>query len=132
MDGWTLKYAASTATAFQTSLLWTGTATSVLAPHGYYILGGGSYVGANAANEPLKASITSPAGVGLFEAGASTPVDRVAWGNVDVAKHPAVETAPAPAPVGFKSVGRSPTSQDTDNNAVDFTGQERSPGAVNP
>lgn len=130
--GWTLKYASSAATGFGTASVWDGKAGKVIAAGGLFVIGSDTYVTAGGmADDVGKLGISTPAGIGLFAPSGTTPVDKVAWGTV-AAKHPAVETTPAVSPLTGKSIGRNATSDDTDDNAADFSGQPRSPGLANP
>ena len=133
LTGWSLKYASQNLTAWPTGTIWTGSATAKIAANGYFVIGSPNYIGGGGvADEEGKLGISTPAGVGLFTTAASPdPVDSMSWGTV-IAGSPATEKSTAVSPGSGKSIGRSASSIDTNDNSADFTDQMRSPGVVNP
>jgi hypothetical protein len=97
-------------------------AGTVLAPDGYYLLGGGSYSGPVAADQSFATGMAATAGgIGLRNADGAL-LDSVGYGAT--AANGLVEGQPAAAPPTTaspgSSIGRMPNGADTNDNSVDF------------
>jgi hypothetical protein len=145
LNGWTLRYAPSSAASGTGSAFWTGSATQTINP-GQYAIARSSPVAAPAAG--VLDLVAAPAsnlgfndvngGVGLYNG--STRIDSVTWvqmggtGSIN-AMHPFREGNPATVPaIGGMviSASRIPNATDTDSNSADFAPRSMvTPGAAN-
>lgn len=105
---------------------------TALAAGAFMLFGGSGYAGAHPADRSFSASLSSSGGgLGLRDP-AGILVDSVAWGTATNALVEAtVAVAPTIAPSPGKSDGRHPDGQDTNDNSVDFTEGDPTPGATN-
>ena len=95
---------------------------TTLAPGGFFVLGGASYAGAQAADQSFSTGLAATgAAVGLRD-DTGNLVDSVGWGS---ATNALVESAAAPSPPATAAPGSSivrlPDGHDTNSNASDFT-----------
>jgi hypothetical protein len=132
IGGYRLVYRSATGTA--DVALAAIPAGTMLAPGGFYLLGGASYGGATAADQPFTFALASAGGgIALRNPGGAI-VDSVGYGT---ATNAFVEASAAPAPPVTappgSSAGRSPDGRDTDDNAGDFAvSPTATPRAANP
>jgi lamin tail-like protein len=100
-----------------------GTGGPGLAPSAHLLIANGAGIFAGMADVAYANGLAASGGsVALRIIGASTAIDAVGWGN---AASTWLETGPAPAPAAGNSLERLPggstgSTQDTDNNVVDF------------
>ncbi len=119
LEGFTLQY--TSGTGGTAGVRWTGAAGDMIAPHGYVVVGGGSYTGTSIGTFSGGAGGTlggTSGGIGLF-APDSARIDSVGYGAG--ATTPLVEGSPADEPLEDESIGRIPDGMDTDDNSTDFT-----------
>jgi uncharacterized protein len=105
---------------------------TTLAAGAFMLFGGAGYAGSHQADRSFATSLASSGGgLGLRDP-SGILVDSVAWGT---ATNVLVEGAVAPAPTTTaapgKSGGRHPDGHDTNDNSVDFTEGDPTPGAQN-
>lgn len=105
---------------------------TTLAAGAFMLFGGSGYAGAHPADRSFSTSLASSGGgLGLRDP-AGILVDAVAWGT---ATNAFVEGSIAAAPTITASPGKSdarhPDGQDTNDNSVDFTEGDATPGAHN-
>ncbi len=120
IGGWKVVYRSAAGTS--DTGLGTIPAGTVLAPGGFYLLGGSAYDGAAAADQSFSAGLAATGGaVGLRDPSGAL-VDGAGWGT---ATNALVEGAPAAAPPATaapgSSIERLPDGHDTNVNSADFT-----------
>jgi hypothetical protein len=105
---------------------------TTLAAGAFILFGGSGYAGAHPADRSFSTSLSSSGGgLGLRNT-AGILVDSVAWGTATNALvEGVVAVAPPIAPSPGKSDARHPDGQDTNDNSVDFTEGDPTPGATN-
>lgn len=103
-----------------------------LAAGAFMLFGGSGYAGAHPADRSFSTSLSSTGGGLGLRAPAGILVDSVAWGTATnalvegtVAGAPTISASPG------KSDGRHPDGHDTNDNSVDFTEGDPTPGAHN-
>ena len=130
LSGYKLVYRSATGTSdVSLGVLPDGT---TLAAGAFLLFGGSGYAGAHPADLSFSTSLSSSGGgVGLRDP-TGTLVDSVAWGTATNALvEGAVAVAPTIAASPGKSDGRHPNGHDTNDNSVDFTEGDPTPGAHN-
>ena len=105
---------------------------TTLAAGTFMLFGGSGYAGSHPADRSFSTSLSSSGGgLGLRDA-TGILVDSVAWGAATNAfVEGTVAAAPAIAASPGKSDGRRPDGHDTNDNSVDFTEGDATPGAPN-
>jgi len=128
LDGWALKYSASSCPAPSTR--WTGVAGDRIVAGGYAVIGGTSYTGPVIGR--LSSGIAATGGgIGLYNP-TNVRIDSVAFGMPTCALHPLAEGMFAANPPDGQSIARIPNATDTDNNVADFQIRTTpTPGASN-
>jgi hypothetical protein len=103
-----------------------------LAAGGFMLFGGSGYAGAHPADRSFSTSLSSSGGgLGLRDS-TGILVDSLAWGTATNALvEGTVAVAPTIAASPGKSDGRHPDGRDTNDNSVDFTEGDPTPGAEN-
>ena len=122
LEGLEIVYVTASGATVTRKASW-GTGAPGLAPGAHLLIANGGGVFAGLADVAYANGLAATGGsVALRIIGASSAVDAVGWGN---AASTWLETAPAPAPAAGSSPERLPggssgSTQDTDNNLVDF------------
>lgn len=131
VGGFKVAYRSAAGTA-DTTLATIPAGTSIPAG-GFYLLGGGGYLGAHAPDQTFSASLAATGGGLAVRDSTGTILDSVGYGdttNSFVEGHPA--TAPPASAAPGSSSGRIPDGHDTNDNVVDFSvSATPSPGASN-
>jgi len=95
---------------------------TLLAPHGFFLLGGSGYAGAQPPDAAFGTALSSTGGSIGIRSAEGNLLDAVAYGS---AANGLGEGQPAPAPPLTATPGSSavrlPDGADTDDNAIDFT-----------
>jgi hypothetical protein len=130
LSGYKLVYR-SAAGASDVSLVTLPDGTT-LAAGAFVLFGGSGYAGAHPADRSFSTSLASSGGGLALRDPSGIVVDSVAWGT---ATNAFVEGTVAAAPTITASPGKSdarhPDGQDTNDNSVDFTEGDATPGAHN-
>ena len=106
---------------------------TTLAAGAFLLFGGSGYAGAHPADRSFSTSLSSTGGGLGLRHPAGILVDSVAWGTATNALvEGSAAVAPTIAPSPGKSDGRRPDGHDTNENAVDFTEGDPTPGTPNP
>lgn len=120
ISGWKLVYRSATGTS--DVALATVPAATTLAVGAFYLIGGASYSGAQAADVSFSPGLAAAGGAVGLRDGSGTLIDGVGWGT---ATNALVEGSAAPAPPATSAPGSSierlPNGHDTNNNATDFS-----------
>jgi hypothetical protein len=105
---------------------------TTLAAGAFMLFGGSGYAGTHPADRSFSTSLSSTGGGLGLRASAGILVDSVAWGTATNALvEGTVAVAPAISASPGKSDGRHPDGHDTNDNSVDFTEGDPTPGAQN-
>ncbi len=120
ISGWKVIYRAAAGTSDTT--LATLPAGTTLAPGGFYLLGGGAYSGAAAADQSFSSGLATTGGaVGVRDATGAL-IDSGGWGTATNALVEGSAAAAPPATVSpGSSLSRIPDGHDTNVNSADFT-----------
>jgi len=125
MSGWRLMY--RSATGATETKLWSS--NLVISAGGYLLVTGAAYSGSAPSDGGLSSGLAATGGAVGLRNPVNELVDSVGWGT---ATNVFVEGTAAPAPAAGKSLGRTPTGVDTNDNATDFRVSDTpSPRAAN-
>jgi hypothetical protein len=122
LEGLEVVYVTASGATVTRKASW-GTGAPALAPGAHLLIANGAGVFAGVADVAYANGLAATGGsVALRIIGGSTAIDAVGWGNAASAW---LETSPAPAPASGNSLERLPggssgSTQDTDDNIVDF------------
>lgn len=117
LDGWALSFIGAAGGPISKNL-WLGQAGNVIAPRGYFVMGGTNFGGSTYVPFELNATLDDNGGVAIKHG--PTIIDSVAYGTV-VPIHPYKEGTPALGTLSTTSLARTPNGNDCGNNANDFT-----------
>lgn len=130
LEGWSLKYRASSGTSTPATFF-TGLVSHKVLPGGYFVVAHTSFSGAKNATYSSGKLAADDGQVGLFDK-LDVKVDSVGYGTIAAGSGVLTEGSPAPTPGGAgKSVQRVPNGVDTNNNQADFRSATPTPNAAN-